>query len=139
MKKSVIRLILVAVLVVAASFMAHAASGKAGSIPILKPGEAFDLIKKNKDNPQFVILDVRTPEEFQSGHIPGAINIDLRNDAFEDEIKKLDREKTYLVYCRTGRRTKQAVSIMQELGFTHLLRIDGDITGWRAEKLPVAK
>ena len=105
----------------------------------MSPVEAFALIQKNKGNPKFVVLDVRTPEEFKTGHIEGAINIDINSNAFKDEIGKLDREKTYLVYCRTGRRSKEAVQIMRGLGFRNLLRFEGDIVKWRAEKLPLAK
>lgn len=104
---------------------------------LMSPTEAFGLIQKNKGNPQFVVLDVRTPEEFKSGRIEGAINIDINSNAFKDGIGKLDRGKTYLVYCRTGRRSGEAVKIMRDLGFRNLLRFEGDIVKWRAEKLPL--
>lgn len=140
MKRSIIGLLSIVILIAAASCDAHSAySGKAAQTSSLKPTNAFALIQKNKGNPEFVILDVRTPEEFRSGHLPGAINIGIQADTFKDDMNKLDRSKTYLVYCRTGRRTNQALDIMQELGFTHLLRIDGDITKWKAEKLPLVK
>ncbi len=114
-------------------------SYEATGSPLIKAGEAFGLIQKNNGNPQFAILDVRTPEEFNTGHIKGAINIDFNNNAFKDEIGKLDRQKTYLVYCRTGRRSKGAVRIMTDLGFTHLLRFEGDMVQWQAEKLPISR
>jgi rhodanese-related sulfurtransferase len=107
--------------------------------PKLKPSDAFQLIQKNKGNPQFVILDVRTPDEFKSGHIEGAINIDINADSFKNDIGRLDRGKTYLVYCRTGRRSAEAMDIMRNLGFAHLLGIEGDIVKWNAEKLPLVK
>ena len=69
--------------------------------------EALELVQRNKENPNFVILDVRTPEEFKSGYIEGAINIDYYGPGFPVEIGKLDRTKTYLVYCRTGNRTRR--------------------------------
>jgi rhodanese-related sulfurtransferase len=106
-------------------------------MPLLKPAEAFALIQKNNGNPQFVVLDVRTPEEFKEGHIEGAVNVNFNSKAFREEIGRLDRQKTYLVYCRTGRRSKEAVRIMQDLGFTHLVLFEGDIVGWKAEKLPL--
>ena len=109
----------------------------ASQVPLLKPAEAYALIQKNKGNPQFVVLDVRTPEEFKEGHIEGAVNINLNSKVFKHEIGRLDRQKTYLVYCRTGRRSKEAVRIMQDLGFTNLLLFEGDIVGWKAEKLPL--
>lgn len=63
-------------------------------------------------------VDVRTPEEYNQGHIEGALNIDFRQDNFAEEINKLDKGRKYLVYCRSGNRSGQAVEIMRGLGFT---------------------
>ena len=112
---------------------------EASKNPLMKPAEAFALIQKNKGHPQFVVLDVRTPEEFNTGHLEGAINVNFNGSAFKEEIGRLDREKTYLVYCRTGRRSEEAVRIMRDLGFKHLLQFEGDIVRWQAEKLPLVK
>ena len=68
---------------------------------------------KNKKN---VLLDVRTPEEFAEGHVPGAINIDVKNNNFTDEISKLDTKKNYYIYCKSGVRAKLATEKMQEKG-----------------------
>lgn len=69
---------------------------------------------KNKKN---ILLDVRTPEEFAEGHVPGAINIDVKNLSFEKEIQKLDPKKNYYIYCKSGVRAKLATEKMQEKGF----------------------
>lgn len=69
---------------------------------------------KNKKN---ILLDVRTPEEFAEGHVPGAINIDVKNSSFEKEIQKLDPKKNYYIYCKSGVRAKLATEKMQEKGF----------------------
>ncbi|MDH0673206.1 rhodanese-like domain-containing protein [Empedobacter sp. GD03861] len=69
---------------------------------------------KNKKN---VLLDVRTPEEFAEGHVPGAVNIDVKNPNFEEEIQKLDTKKNYFIYCKSGVRAKLATDKMQEKGF----------------------
>ena len=71
--------------------------------------EAFTLIQANQQNPEFVIIDVRTPEEFTDGHIENAINLDFRSDGFRNEIERLDRDKTYLIYCRSGNRSRGAL------------------------------
>lgn len=73
-----------------------------------------DVNLKNKKN---VLLDVRTPEEFAEGHVPGAINIDVKNPNFEEEIQKLDTKKNYFIYCKSGVRAKLATEKMQEKGF----------------------
>lgn len=67
-----------------------------------------------------IILDVRTPEEYSKDHILEAINVDVRNTNFKNEISKLNRDDEYKVYCAAGKRATQAVSIMQGLGFKHL-------------------
>lgn len=114
-------------------------SGQTTVIKMLTPQEALELIKKNSKNTDFVILDIRTPEEFESGHIEGAININYHSDTFVEDMDKLDKEKTYLVYCRTGRRSSDAVSIMTRQGFRELFRIKGDIVKWKSDGLPVVK
>jgi rhodanese-related sulfurtransferase len=113
--------------------------GKLFYVDILAPKDAYDLIQKNKDNKNFIILDVRTPEEFADGHIENAVNINFRSESFALELNKLDHNKTYFVYCRTGNRSYDAVDLMARFGFTSIVRLDGDITGWKSAKLPVAR
>lgn len=113
--------------------------GKRLIVDLLEPKYAFEYIKKNKDNSNFVILDIRTPEEFASGHIEGAVNINFRADNFTSEIGKLDKNKTYFVYCRTGNRSYEAVNIMAGLNFRSILRLSDDITGWKSAGLPLVK
>ena len=71
----------------------------------ITPEEAFTLIENNVDNPNFVIIDVRTTKEFAEERIENSINLDYYADTFKDELNKLDKNKTYLVYCRSGRRS----------------------------------
>lgn len=63
-----------------------------------------------------VVVDVRTPAEFASGHLVDAVNIDFRDARFRQRIQELDTEKTYYLYCRTGNRSGQAAAIMREIG-----------------------
>jgi rhodanese-related sulfurtransferase len=109
------------------------------SVDILAPKDAFELIQKNKGNNNFVIVDVRTPEEFRDGHIEGAVNVDFRSGNFPNEIDRLDKSKTYFVYCRTGNRSYDAVALMGPLGFRSIVRLEGDITGWKGAGLPIVK
>lgn len=94
---------------------------------------------QNVDNTRFaskmkeknvVILDVRTPEEFQSGYIKGAILINVQSAGFDAAIQKLDKQKTYLVYCRSGARSMNAARKMKSAGFEQLYNLDGGIMGW---------
>lgn len=76
-----------------------------------------------------VILDVRTPKEFNEGHIPNAINIDYRSDAFMDSIKKLNKDKKIAVYCRSGGRSKLAAKKLIETGFD-VFELNKGIMNW---------
>lgn len=78
-----------------------------------------------------VILDVRTEEEVSEGYIPEAINLDIhKGQEFIDEIKKLDTDKNYYVYCRSGARSGQACSIMNQLGFKNAYNLIGGFSNW---------
>ena len=105
----------------------------------ITPQEASDLIADNRGNPDFIIIDVRTPAEFTDGHIDNAINIDLRSEGFKGSINKLDKSKTYLVYCRTANRSRSAVDIMEELDFKNIYHMLGGITQWEAAGFPITK
>jgi rhodanese-related sulfurtransferase len=77
-----------------------------------------------------ITLDVRTPGEFAEGHIAGAINIDVESGVFESEIAKLDKTKSYSVYCQSGRRSLIAVDKMSASGFEKLSNLDNGINDW---------
>ena len=78
-----------------------------------------------------VILDVRTEEEVNEGYIPKAMHIDIHGgQEFIDAIKKLDTDKNYYVYCRSGARSGQACSIMNQLGFENAYNLMGGFNEW---------
>ncbi len=101
--------------------------------------EASELIQDNQGNQSFVIIDVRTPEEYGDGHIENAVNIDFYSDTFRDDLDKLDKNKTYFIYCLSGNRSGKAMDIMAELGFKEVYNLSVGIKGWIAEGLPVVK
>ncbi len=80
--------------------------------------------------PNTVILDVRTASEYQSGHIPGAILLNLYDPDFEQKIKTLDKTKSYLVYCRSGMRSSQASYILSQAGFGKIYNLTNGLTNW---------
>lgn len=81
-----------------------------------------------------VILDVRTPAEVAEGIIPNAITIDIyKGDAFIEDIEALDKTKNYFVYCRSGARSGQACSIMNQLGIENAYNLVGGILNWKGE------
>ena len=85
------------------------------------------------------IIDVRTPEEYQEGHIHNAININVDNADFETQIQKLNKNKSFLVYCRSGRRSNNAIQKMIKLGFYKVYNLDGGIIAWQNEKKAISK
>lgn len=97
----------------------------------ISSAEASVLLQENKDNPDFVLVDVRTPAEFSEDHIDGAVNYDYRKASFRDDIDKLDKEKTYLIYCRSGKRAGSALEVMKELQFKEVYNIVGGIIAYR--------
>ncbi len=101
--------------------------------------EASALIKENLDNPDFLILDVRTPGEYKNGHLKGAVNINLFSETFEEDIAKLDRSKIYLIHCKSGFRSSTVVSMMQKLEFVYIYHMAKGIAEWNKEGLPVEK
>jgi phage shock protein E len=86
-----------------------------------------------------VVLDVRTKEEVEKGVIPGAVNIDFKSESFEEQIKKLDKRKTYFVYCKGGARSSKAADVMKSLGFRKLYQLEGGFDAWKEEGLEVVK
>jgi rhodanese-related sulfurtransferase len=84
-----------------------------------------------------ITLDVRTPGEFNEGHIEGAQLIDFQSGNFENEIATLDKSKTYAVYCRSGNRSGQAVKVMSDAGFSNLYNLNGGVIDWANAGLPL--
>lgn len=89
--------------------------------------------KEINANPEAVLVDVRTREEFEAGHIPGAENIDVSSFDFSEKIEAFDKSKTYLVYCRSGARSFNACNIMANMGFKNLTNLQGGVISWRGQ------
>ena len=98
--------------------------------------EAYTLIKDNEDNNNFIILDLRTPQEYASSHLENSINIDYFSMSFQDSLATLDKDKTYLIYCRTGKRSSGALQIMQTMDFNKVYNLFNGIEAWVMKELP---
>lgn len=97
----------------------------------LAPTEWAEL---HSQTPQAVILDVRTEEEFESGYIKGALNLDIRGGAdFIASVEALDRSKAYFVYCRSGARSGQACQLMGQMGFENVYNLEGGVLAWEGD------
>lgn len=86
------------------------------------------------NNADVIALDVRTEGEYKSGKIDKAINIDYNAPDFKEQLQKLDKNNTYLVYCRSGARSNAAMEIMKAEGFLHLYHLEGGILSWSETK-----
>lgn len=95
----------------------------------LEPAAFRKAIEKD---PHAVVLDVRTEAEFEQGALPGAIHLNYLDYGFLDRLDNLDKEATYLVYCRTGRRSIRTCLLMQNSGFRRVFNLDGGLSAWKA-------
>ena len=100
------------------------------SIELINAADASQLLTDNEGSTDFVILDIRTPEEFNSGRIAESVNIDFYESSFAAELDKLDKDKTYFVYCNSGNRSGSAMGTMRDLGFVDVYDLDGGIQAW---------
>src|SRR2546429_3251654 len=110
-----------------------AATNQATKVKIIGV-EEFDKLRANKTN---VVLDVRTPDEYKAGHIPGATNIDYTAPDFGEKIAGLDKDKTYLVHCAAGSRSARACKKLEGFGFKNLFDLHAGFSGWEEAGKPV--
>ena len=89
-----------------------------------------EKFKELMEDTSSIVLDVRTPEEEVEGTIPGSVLININEPSFPAEIEKLDKSKTYLVYCRSGNRSGKACGYMSSKGFSSLYNLEGGIRAW---------
>ena len=101
--------------------------------------EAADLIDKHNGDNDFAILDIRTPGEFQSGHLSKSILVDFYSQTFVDQLSRLDKEKTFLIYCRTGNRSTKSLEIFKKLKFQKVYHMASGISGWKSAGFAVVK
>jgi rhodanese-related sulfurtransferase len=94
---------------------------------------AQEFSKLLADNPNAVLIDVRSPGELDDGIIEGAINFNVMEPNFEDKVEKLDKEKSYFLYCRSGNRSGMACSRMASMGFKNLYNLAGGVMAWSIE------
>ena len=89
-----------------------------------------EMFHKKLENDSIQIIDVRTPDEFNGGTLEGAMNIDYYAANFKEEISKLDKDKTTLIFCHSGGRSGKASKILGDLGFIEVYDLKGGYSGW---------
>jgi rhodanese-related sulfurtransferase len=126
-------LLLFAFLLIGAA--SYAQTAEKDSISVISIAEFEKMAGKKKN----MVVDVRTPEEVAEGHLAGSVNINFLGEGFSQEIGKLNKNKTYLLYCKSGNRTRKAADQMQKAGFKHVYMLEGGITAWNQAGKPVEK
>jgi phage shock protein E len=108
----------------------------AADVRIIQPTE---LMNRLQTEPNLVLIDIRTPQEYAQGHIPRAVNLPL--DQFEQRGAELtaNRNREVILYCRTGRRVRIAVHLLLEQGFQKIVLLEGNILGWARQGLPLER
>lgn len=92
---------------------------------------------KSKIDAGATLIDVRTVEEYAGGHISGSLNMDINNPGFEENVRMLDKSKTYAVYCASGVRSGKAADLMRKNGFTAVYTLAGGVKTWSDKGLPL--
>jgi len=90
-----------------------------------------DFAKMQAGDQDFVLIDVRTPEEIADGKLDGAMEIDFKAEGFADKLNELDKDQTFVVYCRSGARSANTCTMMQQFGFEKVYNLYG---GYKAYK-----
>jgi rhodanese-related sulfurtransferase len=132
---------------------AHASAGDpavAGAAPVTAPAVAAPappaaaiplvtqdalLARQAKQDTSLFLLDVRSPEEFAQGHVPGAVNIP--HDQVASRIAEVPKDKDVVLYCRSGRRTALAADVLSANGYTRLSHLEGDMNAWMEKGRPI--
>ncbi|GAA4318341.1 thioredoxin [Flaviaesturariibacter amylovorans] len=107
-----------------------------GSFAQTAPLSASVFAQKVKETPGSVVLDVRTPQEFGKGHLPGALNANWNDTLFAKRVEALDKATPLFVYCLGGSRSAAAAGKLRQLGYTQVYDLEGGIMKWRQDGLP---
>lgn len=96
-------------------------------------------VEMQEPDSDWIIVDVRTPAEYERGHLEGSANANIGSEKFTEIIAPLNREDIYLVYCQTGKRSVKAVDTMEKMGFKKVIHMKDGMAGWQKANLPVTK
>lgn len=123
------------ILIIAFSYIGYGIA-QTDTINAISPKDINSLISAKE---KIQLVDVRTPEEYNEGHLKNSENICITTEDFEANINSLDRNKAVYVYCRSGIRSTKAALKMKEFGFKEIYNMEGGILLWTAEGFPIVK
>jgi phage shock protein E len=123
-----------AVVFAAVSYSIDADEMGADGVVYVQAAGAAKLVREQK----VTVLDVRTADQFEHGHIAGAQNIDFcKISEFEAKLKEMDKSKPYLVHCQLGARSRKSLKVFKKLGFETIYYLEGGLGAWQAAGKPV--
>ena len=123
------------VVLFASMMLFTACQGQSNTAENVDAAMAREMLAEN----QVKVLDVRTPEEYQDGHIEGATQINFYEDNFEEQLKELPKDESYLVYCHSGNRSGKTLAKMKQMGFEKVYNLKGGISAWKESGNEVKK
>lgn len=135
MKPRLIRSLFLLILALSVLVAACSSDTTTQTIDLVSPADAAQVI--TDDPAGLVVLDIRTLEEFNEAHLADAVMIDFYAEDFADQLDTLDKDVPYVLYCRTGNRSSDAVNTMEDLGFVEVYEIDGGIVNWYDQGYPI--
>lgn len=108
-------------------------------VDTLSAKQALELITTHKGNPGLVLLDVRTAQEVQQGHIAGIVHHDLHGAGFHQALESLPLGPAYITVCHSGARSSMAARSLRRLGHSDVYNLTGGMAGWAAQGLPMVR
>ena len=102
----------------------------------MAPAQVLEFLRTR---PDAKVLDVRFGFEFRRGHVTGATNLNYLSLSFKRRLKQLNKNRTWVVHCKSGHRSGPAVRVMEELGFKSIIHMEGGFDAWKQAGLPIAR
>ena len=127
------------VIFIAALLLPAGCTAEDNHLLTISPKKAHTLIEEMTGDNNFVILDIRTPKEYKAGHIANAELLDFYSQTFVEKLKLLDKNKTYLIYCRSANRSGKTLKIIKDMGFKKVYNMDLGIKGWLKNEYQLIK
>ena len=115
-----------------------AATAPASAAAAVAPMSQEALLEHQSRHPDHLfVLDVRTPQEYAEGHVPGAVNVP--HDQLASRLAEVPKDKDVVIYCKSGRRSALAADVLAANGYSRLSHLEGDMNAWVAKGRPIAK
>ena len=119
--------------------LAQASDDGQNTVTAIEVNAANEFVARHENA---VIMDVRTPVEYEMSHITGSVNVNVQDESFEDMVVALDPDKTYIVHCTknpAGGRSSRALKTLKSLGFNNLYSLEGGYVAWKDAELPLTE